>query len=73
MYQYRTHMHNTCAHSMLFLPATATQWGKMVKVARLNPAAMFSQVQSFVSALLMLFIQSPNTWSSLIFTRLPLP
>ena len=73
MYQYRTHMHYTCAHSILFLPATATQWGRMVTVARLNPAAMFSQAQSFVSAQLILFTQSPTAGSCLISTRLPLP
>ena len=60
MYQYRTHMHYTCAHSILFLPATATQWGRMVTVARLNPSAMLSQAQSFVSAQLILFTQSPT-------------
>ena len=72
MYQYRTHMHYTCAHSMLFLPATATQWGRMVTVARLNPSAMLSQAQSFVSAQLILLTQSPTTASCLISTRLPL-
>ena len=40
MYQYRTHIHYTCAHSIQFLPATATQWGRMVTVTRLNPSAM---------------------------------
>ena len=56
---------------MLFLPATATQWGKRVTVARLYPAAMFSQAQSFVSAQLILFTQSPTAGSCLISTRLP--
>ena len=75
MYQYRTYMHYTCAHSILFLPATATQWGRMVTVARLNPSAMLSQAQSFVSgsAQLILLTQSPTTASCLISTRLPLP
>ena len=73
MYQYRTHMHYTCAHSILFLPATATQWGRMVTVTRLHPSAMLSQAQPFVSAQPILLTQSPTTASRLISTRLPLP
>ena len=71
MYQYRTHIHYTCAHSILVLPAAATQWGRMVTVARLNPSAMLSQAQSFVSAQLILFTQSPITRSCLISTPCP--
>ena len=73
MHQYRTHMHYTALIQHCFPPATATQWGRMVTVARLNPSAMLSQAQSFVSAQLILFTQSPTAGSCLISTRLPLP